>query len=101
MKHFILVMLIMLILIPLCSMAEEPLYIYGIHSWGFGANGLMNGKRGWSVEVINTDTFPWDPTPSDIQNVANENFEVIIRINKIFGETVPKNSSEWDTFAQQ
>jgi hypothetical protein len=83
------------------SPAEEPIYIYGIHSWGFGANGLMNGKRGWSVEVINTDSFPWDPTPSDIQNVANENFEVIIRINKTFGETVPTNSSLWDSFAQQ
>lgn len=83
------------------SRGEEPYYIYGIHSWGFGANGIMNGKRGWSVEVINTDPFPWDPTPADIQNVVNENFEVIIRINKTFGETVPKNPSEWDSFAQQ
>ena len=81
--------------------AEEPVHIYGIHSWGFGANGLMHGKRGWSVEVINTDPFAWDPTPSDIQNVVNEDFEVILRINKIFGESVPRNSSEWDSFAQK
>lgn len=81
-------------------LAEEPIYIYGIHTWGWGASGIMNGKRGWAVEVINTDYFPWDPTPNDIQNVANDNFEVIIRINKIFGQTVPENPAEFDSFAQ-
>ncbi len=95
------VAVLLFVCIVAVAAAEEPIHIYGIHSWGFGANGIMSGKRGWSVEVINTDPFAYDPTPSDIQNVRNENFEVIIRINKIFGETVPKNSSEWDSFAQQ
>lgn len=81
--------------------SEEPTYIYGIHSWGWGAGGLLNGKSGWSVEVINTDPFPWDITPTDAQNIINDGFELIIRINKTFGETVPKDSSQWDSFAQQ
>ncbi len=100
-RHFFVFFTIAGFLFTGLAYAEEPIHIYGIHSWGFGASGIMNGKRGWSVEVINTDYFAWDPTPADIENVANDNFEVIIRINKIFGETVPKDSSEWDTFCQQ
>jgi len=75
-------------------------HIYGIHSWGFGAGGLLRGKSGWTVEVVNTDTFPYDPTPSDIQNMVNDGWTPIIRINKYFGETVLASASEYDAFAQ-
>ena len=71
-------------------------HIYGIHSWGFGAGGLLHGKTGWTIEVINTELFAHDPTPSDIQNMVNEGWTPIIRINKIFGQTVPASAS-WES----
>jgi hypothetical protein len=78
---------------------NEAVHIYGIHSWGDGANGIMNGKTGWTVEVVNTDPFGADLTPDQAQRIVNEGFTLIIRINKIFGTTVPTNPSEYDAFA--
>jgi hypothetical protein len=77
----------------------DTYYIYGIHSWGDGASGIMNGKGGWSVEVVNTDYFAWDFTTEQAQRLKNEGFTLIMRINKYFGQTVPTSPSEFDTFA--
>lgn len=74
-------------------------HIYGIHSWGDGAGGLRNGKSAWTVEVVNTDHWPYDLTVEQAQRIRNEGFTLIIRINKFFGDTVPKNSGQWDSFA--
>jgi hypothetical protein len=78
----------------------HPQHIYGIHSWGAGSGGLLQGKSGWTVEVVNTDDWPYDPEPADIQQMINEGWTPIIRINKFFGQTVPASSSEYDAFAQ-
>jgi len=80
--------------------AEDSLFIYGIHSWGDGASGLMNGRGGWSVEVVNTDYFPWDFTLDQAGRLEGEGFTLILRINKYFGQTVPSSPSSFDAFAQ-
>jgi hypothetical protein len=93
--------LIFLFILPcMKSRPDDSMYIYGIHSWGDGASGLMNGKGGWSVEVVNTDYFPWDFTLEQAQRLKNEGFTLILRINKYFGQTVPSSSSQFDSFAQ-
>jgi hypothetical protein len=84
---------------PLVLAASDPIHIYGIHSWGFGANGLLNGKTGWTVEVVNTDEWPYDLTVEQAQNIRNEGWGLIIRINKFFGQTVPENPADFDAFA--
>jgi len=83
-----------------CVHAQNAEYIYGIHSWGDGASGLLNGKSGWSVEVVNTDYFPWDFTLDQAGRLQNEGFTLILRINKYFGQTVPSSPSDYDSFAQ-
>lgn len=91
--------------LALCSLsvaqtsAPTPVHIYGIHSWANGANGLFNGKRGWTVESVNTANYSFDLQPSQAQQIVAENFELIIRINKEAGLTVPTDSSQWDQFA--
>ena len=60
----------------------EAVHIYGIHSWNDGASGIMNGKSGWTVEVVNTDYFAYDLTVEQAQRILNEGFTLIIRINK-------------------
>ncbi|MFH0793480.1 MAG: hypothetical protein V2A74_05545 [bacterium] len=74
-------------------------HIYGIHSWGNGANGLLNGKTGWTVEVVNTDYWPYDLTVTQAQQLRAEGWTLVIRINKFFGKTVPVNSGEFNAFA--
>lgn len=78
---------------------SDATHIYGIHSWGNGAGGLLNGKSGWTVEVLNTDTWPYDLTVAQAQQIQNEGFTLIIRINKFFGQTVPENPADFDAFA--
>ncbi len=79
--------------------ASDTIHIYGIHSWGDGAGGLLQGKTGWTVEVVNTDAWPYDLTPEQAQRIRNEGWSLIIRINKFFGQTVPGNPAEFDAFA--
>lgn len=79
--------------------ASDASHIYGIHSWGDGAGGLLQGKTGWTVEVVNTDAWPYDLTPEQAQRIRNEGWSLIIRINKFFGQTVPENPAEFDAFA--
>jgi hypothetical protein len=85
--------------VSLPALAAEPVHIYGIHSWGSGANGLFHGRRGWTCESVNTANYAFDLQPAQAQQIVNENFELIIRINKQAGLTVPTNSAEWDQFA--
>lgn len=85
--------------VPSAAPAREAKHIYGIHCWGHGAGGLLQGKSGWSVEVVNTDPWPYDITTEQARSIRNEGFTLIIRINKFFGQTVPANFSEHDAFA--
>ena len=66
---FCFIVLLLIISVGFTDPPSKPLHIYGIHSWGFGAGGMLHGKTGWTVEVVNTDTWPYDPTLSDIQNM--------------------------------
>jgi hypothetical protein len=94
------VLLFAAVCLPGSSEPGDPTpYIYGIHSWASGANGLFNGRRGWTVESVNTANYAFDLQPSQAQQIVNENFELILRINKEAGLTVPTNSADWDTFA--
>ena len=93
------IVFVVILLFPAFLPGEDSRYIYGIHSWGDGASGLMNGKGGWTVEVVNTDYFPWDLTPDQAQRLKNEGFTLILRINKYFGQTVPASKTQYDAFA--
>ena len=76
------------------SCFADPTHIYGIHDWGSGANGLFNGKAGWDVEVLRVGI----DSPTNYQQINNENFTLIVRLAKNWGESVPSNSNEWDSF---
>jgi len=99
MRHLVQAALLFIFLHPLC-LAADSIYIYGIHSWSDGASGLMNGRGGWSVEVVNTDYFQWDFTTEQAQRLKNEGFTLILRINKYFGHTIPASETQFDAFAQ-
>ncbi len=89
-----------MILVSSLTAVPEAVHIYGIHSWNDGASGIMNGKTGWTVEVVNTDYFAYDLTVEQAQRIVAEGFTLIIRINKTFGVTVPTNPADYDAFAQ-
>jgi len=79
--------------------AADPTSIYGIHSWGDGAkNNIMNGKSGWDVEAIDL-SGTW-PRP-DISKPHNDGLEVIARLDFKPGESVPKNSADFDAYASK
>ncbi len=74
--------------------SEDASHIYGIHDWGSGANGFFNSKTRWDVEVIRVNI----DTPN-FQSIIDEGFTLIVRLGKGWGESIPKNSSEWAAFA--
>jgi hypothetical protein len=74
--------------------AEEATHIYGIHDWGAGSNGIFNGKSRWDVQMVRVGIDPLDAA-----SITNEGFTLITRLGKQWGESVPKNSGEWDVFA--
>ncbi|MCX7919850.1 MAG: hypothetical protein N3A72_09655 [bacterium] len=76
------------------AISEDATHIYGIHDWGSTAQGLFNGKSRWDVEMIRVglDTKP-------LAQIAGEGFTILVRLGKQWGESVPRNSNEWDTFA--
>lgn len=81
---------------------DPAVNIYGIHTWAGGANGLFNGKRGWTTEVIWTKTdYSFNLQVSQAQQIVNENFRLIIRLDWESGEPIPSSSANWDTFATQ
>ncbi len=96
---FALLALVVALAPPATPAAPFAYHIYGIHSWNSGAGGLLNGRSGWSVEVVNTDTWPYDLTTAQAQQIRSEGWTLIIRINKFFGDTVPKDSAQFDAFA--
>lgn len=90
--------LAILFLIFASSVAAAPVdapHIYGIHSWGFGAGGLLQGKTGWDVEVVHTDYYPFDLTHANAQQIVNEGFTLIIRIDfSAPTQTLPETSGD-------
>ncbi len=74
-------------------------YQWGIHTWTGGAKTLLSGKTGWCVQtILSTDSG----RSSEYQNIINEGFHLIIRINWSYDPqqgTIPKNSSDWNQFA--
>ena len=82
------------------AQSQAPANIYGIHTWSNGASGIFSGKRGWTVECVNTANYSFDLQPSQAQQIHDENLELIIRINKEAGHTVPVNPADFDKFAQ-
>ncbi|GAB4325770.1 MAG: hypothetical protein Kow0059_21920 [Candidatus Sumerlaeia bacterium] len=74
--------------------AADPVHIYGIHDWGAGASGLFNGRTRWDVEVIRVGI-----DSPNLQQIRDDGFGLIVRLGKQWGESVPKNSSEWAGFA--
>ena len=76
--------------------------IYGIHWWSNGAASMMNGKQGWTLEIVNTEggQNSINNAKNLIQQIRNEGiFEPIIRINKNWGKTVPNNPGDFSAFA--
>ena len=69
-------------------------HIYGIHDWGSGASGFFSGKTRWDVEMIRVGI----DTPN-LQQIVNDGFTLIVRLGKSWGESIPRNSSEWNSFA--
>jgi hypothetical protein len=81
------------------SCFATPPTIYGIHDWNPGAENIFRGgKQGWTVESVNTANYFFDFQPAEAQQ-ASQKFELIIRINRQAGLTVPTNSAQWDQFA--
>lgn len=74
--------------------ATEATHIYGIHDWGGGANGIFNGKSRWDVQMVRVGMDSIDAAA-----ITNDGFTLIIRLGKQWGESVPRSSSEWDSFA--
>lgn len=73
--------------------AQDASHIYGIHSWGWGAGGLLQGKSGWSVEVVHTEPYPFDLTHADAVQIVAEGFTLIIRIDyQAPSQTLPETS---------
>lgn len=87
-------LVVLFLFIAVSLSASDAVHIYGIHDWGSGANGLFHGKSRWDVEMIRVGI----DTPN-LQPIKDEGFTIIIRLGKNWGESVPKNSSEWNSFA--
>ena len=79
--------------------------IYGIHFWEPSAANIMNGKKGWTVEIVNTEdgqSGGWgiNNAKNIIQQIRNQGiFEPIVRIDKNWGKNVPNNSADFAAFA--
>jgi hypothetical protein len=80
--------------------AFDAPHIYGIHTWGAGANGLLNGKSGWSVELIHTIPVFFDLTHAQAQQIVNEGFTLVLRIDydPFTGQTLPKTGGEISSY---
>ena len=81
------------------AVGDRTPYVYGIHTWSSGANGLFHGRRGWSIESTYIASYPWNLTTAQCQQITGENFELVIRLNKEASRSVPVTSGEWDQFA--
>lgn len=91
MKYILIFIFLIISGIGFCA---DAIHIYGIHDWGSGANGLFSGKTRWDVEMIRVGI-----DSPNLQPIIDEGFTLIIRLGKNWGESVPRNSSEWASFA--
>ena len=91
--------------VPNCNSSGSCNTIYGIHFWESSAGNVMNGKKGWTVEIINTEdgaSGGWgiNNAKNLIQQVRNQGlFEPIVRIDKNWGKNIPNNSADFTSFA--
>lgn len=91
---------------PVCNQQSGTCKnIYGIHFWESSAANIMNGKKGWTVEIVNTEdgqSGGWgiNNMKNLVQQIRNQGiFEPIIRINKNWGKTIPNNPVDFSGFA--
>jgi hypothetical protein len=71
--------------------------IFGIHFWGSGASGIMNGRQGYCVLNVwpgVRDKTDWSDIRSACINARNDGFVPIVRLNWWAGQTVPANN-DW------
>jgi FlgD Ig-like domain/F5/8 type C domain len=92
--------------VPACA-SSSCTNIMGIHWWDASASAIMNGKKGWSVETVNTvDGYTGGWGINAVKNViggmrAQGLFEPIVRINyNMNGQTIPVNPADYPAFAQ-
>ncbi|GAA0894102.1 hypothetical protein GCM10009122_37820 [Fulvivirga kasyanovii] len=78
--------------VPGCSGGGNQT-IYGIHFWASGAGSLMNGKKGWTLEVINAVHNDPNALNGLISAINSEGaYQPIVRINWNYGNTIPDPS---------
>lgn len=80
--------------------------LFGIHWWASGASGIMNGKKGWSVEIINAEGInnaaDLNGIKSHMRNIINDGFTPVVRINWNWYATIPNPSTvSYNTFADR
>lgn len=83
------------------ALPPDAPHIYGIHTWGAGANGLLSGKTGWSVELTHTVPVFFDLTHAQGQSIVNEGFTLMLRIDydPFTGQTLPKTPAQVTSYA--
>lgn len=81
--------------------AQDAPHIYGIHTWGAGAGGLLNGKSGWSVELIHTIPIFWDLTHAQAVDIVNDGWTLVLRIDHdpYTGQTLPKTAAQRSAYS--
>ncbi|HEX2571154.1 MAG TPA: PA14 domain-containing protein [Polyangia bacterium] len=75
--------------------ADSP-YLYSIHFYGtlggVGAESIMNGKRGYSIERTDVQNrTDWSGIRRQVQDAVNGGFTPIVRLDWAGGQTVPAN----------
>lgn len=89
-----------------CATSCESLY--GIHWWASGASAIMNGKKGWSTEIINIHDISnashssLSSFKNKMLSVINDGFTPVVRINWNWGATIPDpNQVSYSAFADR
>ncbi|EAY26022.1 hypothetical protein M23134_06370 [Microscilla marina ATCC 23134] len=80
--------------------------LFGVHWWAPGASSLMNGKKGWSVEIINAEgiNHPSDLNgiKSHMRSIINDGFTPVVRLNWNWFATIPNPGSiSYNAFADR
>jgi hypothetical protein len=99
MRHFALLLASLLSAAAAAAPGVDAPHIYGIHTWNnTGANSLLNGKSGWTVELMHANPNPpfFDLTHAQAQQIVAEGWTLVIRIDydPYTGQTLPENSSQ-------
>lgn len=84
------------------SLAQGSYPVYGIHFWKSGAGeALMNGKPGWSVELLYTDNTRqynearWNEERQKFLEIRKEGFRIILRVDQGIGNPIP-SKDDWE-----